>query len=379
MKTATLSQAVSVMKNGNHCLWVGAGVTMQLVGPTNAPSWDALVKKLELAAGLPASTDPEFPRRLEACKTKIGNENFRQIVRAELHDRLYGQIIQMALVSANAGTFEVPATLKSLAHLGAIGNPIVSFNIEMATAIALSRPHGLPLIRTYSKDDSHHIPHVIGPERPVGLAQKVFLAHGCLELFDCVLTADEYASHESSMAFRLATHQAYGSGLFIVGMSLQDKYLLEQIQEFRPWLGEIYWIQPPADKVVTAIAEKHKLTLVDPGSWPEFWHQFDSPLNVGLTPDDRALYATWDKLVLDAMDYLGQPRRDLADAEDDTHASPKSQQHLAEAISAGEGRPLPTLTPVDQSTLTMYSRELKQRAFRRNNSGSSLSRASYEL
>lgn len=241
MKTATLAQAIKVMSNGNHCLWVGAGATMQLVGRAATLSWVELVEKLEkLAPTLPRShrclrwsglidllkktagrTDPsdlQLPRRLGLCCAAMGVQKFRQMVRAELHDRMYRKIVQMALDEHRAGRVEVPLPVRALAHLGAIGNPIVSFNIETATAIALSMPNGSPLIRTYSKSADHHLPYNIG-ERPHRLARKVFLPHGCLELADCVLTEDEYITHQASMSFQLATHQAYASGLFIVGFS----------------------------------------------------------------------------------------------------------------------------------------------------------------
>lgn len=360
MKTASLSQAVDVMKRGNHCLWAGAGVTIQLVGPAAAPSWNALVEKLELEATLKASPRLTLPRRLTLCRKALGEVKFRQIIRAELHDKMYLRIATIALEEHSQGRSEVPTSIKTLAHLGAIGNPIVSFNIEKATAVALSRPNGSPLLKTYSKSTSHHLPHKIGPERPISLARKVFLVHGCLELFDCVLTDDEYRSHEGSMAFRLATHQAYGSGLFIVGMSLQDRYLLEQIREFRRWLGDIYWVQPGSSKESQETAEDYELTLIDPGSWKDFWKQFERPLDDKLAPAAADLYATWDKLVVDAIEYLGQPQRVLADIEDPTHASLKSLQYLAESIAAGEGRPLPMLSDADQIALLAYSKELKK-------------------
>lgn len=358
MKRATLPQAIGIMKNGNHCLWVGAGVTMQLVGPANALSWSALVDKLELEAGLtPPSGNPELPERLERCKARLGESKFRQVVRAELHDRIYQRIIQMALDADKSGSIDVPKELKALAYLGAIGNPIVSFNIELATAIALSASNGPALIKSYSKSIAHHLAYNIG-FRPVRLARKVFLPHGCLELADCVLTTDEYKTHEASMSFQLATHQSYASGLFIVGMSLGDAYLLEQIRTFRRWMGEIYWVQPNADDNSKKLATQYDLTLIEEGSWQDFWSFFTSPLHADLCPAPADLYQVWIKLIEDARLYLGTPKLIESNAMDPDISPDEKQQLLAESDSAGEGRPLPAL-PANIRNLDEYRNKLR--------------------
>lgn len=80
MKTATLSDAIDIMRNGNHCLWVGAGCTIQLVGPSYAPSWLELVEKLENESSISPSS-ASYPTRLEQCQAKLGKARFRQVVR----------------------------------------------------------------------------------------------------------------------------------------------------------------------------------------------------------------------------------------------------------------------------------------------------------
>lgn len=380
VKTATLAEAIEVMSNGNHCLWVGAGATMQIVGRDAAMSWVELVEKMEKlaptlppprrrlrwscpidllkkTAGLAVPSDPQLPRRLELCCAAMGVQKFRQIVRAELHDRMYQKIVQMARDEHRAGRVEVPLPVRALAHLGAIGNPIVSFNIEMATAIALSMPNGSPLIKTYSKSANHHLPYVIG-ERPHGLARKVFLPHGCLELADCVLTEDEYISHQASMSFQLATHQAYSSGLFIVGFSLSDAYLLEQIKRFRRWIETIYWIQPESDAKQRELAERYDLTLVSDGTWPDFWQKFENPLHEDLKPGEAALYATWIKLIDDALLYLDTPF--LLKAEGALDPIERTR-HLAEADSAGDGRPVRSLSSSERTDVHAYRSKLRER------------------
>lgn len=378
MKTTTLAQAIKVMSNGNHCLWVGAGATMQLVGRAAALSWVDLVEKMEKlaptlppprrclswsglidllkrTAGLAGPSNPQLPRRLGLCCAAMGEQKFRQMVRAELHDRMYRQIVQMALDEYRAGRVEVPLPVRALAHLGAIGNPIVSFNIETATAIALSMPNGSPLIRTYSKSADHHLPYNIG-ERPHSLARKVFLPHGCLELADCVLTEDEYIAHQASMSFQIATHHAYASGLFIVGFSLSDAYLLEQIKRFRRWIGTIYWIQPGADAKQKELAERYELTLVSDGTWPGFWRNFEHPLHKDLKPGDVALYETWIKLIDDALLYLDTPF--LLEAEGALDPIERKRL-LAAADSAGDGRPVPSLSS-ERTEVNAYRTKLQE-------------------
>lgn len=268
---------------------------------------------------------------------------------------MYLHVIQIALNASKAGTLEVPPSFKALAHLGAIGNPIVSFNIEMATAIALSIPNGPALIKSYSKTVSHHLPYNVGL-RPVKLARKIFLPHGCLELADCVLTADEYSLHKASMSFQLATHQAYASGLFIVGMSLADKYLLEQILNFRRWIGEIYWIYPNAGDDQQKLAEMYGLTLVSDGSWKDFWDNFNDPLHAALSPAPDELYKGWIKLIDDAQEYLGTPKRLDADS---SLSSDEKINLLAQSDSAGEGRPLPLLSAEAREELRLYRTKMQ--------------------
>lgn len=287
----------------------------------------------------------------------MGETKFRQMVRAELHDRMYRQIVQMALDEHRAGRAEVPSSVRALAHLGAIGNPIVSFNIETATAIALSMPNGSPLIKTYSKSAGHHLPYKIGTGTH-RLARKVFLPHGCLELADCVLTEEEYITHKASMSFQLATHQAYASGLFIVGFSLGDEYLLKQIELFRRWIGTIYWIQPGADAKQGKLAEKYDLTLVSEGTWPDFWRNFENPLHTDLKPGDSALYETWNKLIADALLYLDTPF--LLDAEGALDPIERKRL-LAAADSAGDGRPSPPLTGSERNEVNAYQIKLRER------------------
>lgn len=216
MKTATLSEAIDIMRNGNHCLWVGAGCTKQLVGPSYGPSWIELVEKLENESRISPSS-ASYPIRLEQCQANLGKPRFRQVVREQLHDRIYRKLFDLALEDHANGSTNVPASVKKLVHLGAIGNPIVSFNIESASAIALSVATKPTLAKTYVGGAKRTLAYQLDTIQPKQLARKVLFPHGCLEMADCVLTDGEYTAHKSSMIFQLATHQAYASALFIVG------------------------------------------------------------------------------------------------------------------------------------------------------------------
>ena len=271
-----------------------------------------------------------------------------------MHDKVYRRLVDLALADHADGSTNVPAAVKKLAHLGAIGNPIVSFNIESASAIALSKATAPILAKTYVKNAEHELAYQFDTTRPKPLARKVLLPHGCLEMAGCVLTDAEYTAHESSMAFQVATHQAYASDLFIVGMSLADEYLQVQIEKFREWIRKIYWIQTDGSTANENIANRCDITFVNPGSWPAFWNCFDKPLNTELTPKTEDLYKVWWKLVKDALDQLRQPNIAMADTEDRSHTSPESKKFLEQAMEAGEGRPLPSLSENEIEKLNAY-------------------------
>ncbi|HNN95767.1 MAG TPA: SIR2 family protein [Pseudomonadota bacterium] len=275
-----------------------------------------------------------------------------------MHDRIYRKLFDLALADHADGSTNVPAAVKKLAHLGAIGNPIVSFNIESASAIALSKATAPILAKTYVKNAEHELAYQFDTTRPKPLARKVLLPHGCLEMAGCVLTDAEYTAHESSMAFQVATHQAYASDLFIVGMSLADEYLQVQIEKFREWIRKIYWIQTDGSTANEKIANRCDMIFVNPGSWPTFWDCFDKPLNSELTPKPEDLYKVWWKLVTDAWEQLGQPNMDMANSYDPSHKSPESQEYMNYAMEAGEGRPRRPLMSDEITKLTDYCKSL---------------------
>jgi hypothetical protein len=64
-----------------YCLWVGAGLTVQLAGgPKQAPDWEGVTQQVEDLAGVPHLNLPN-PKRLQACSTALGEKVFRSFLR----------------------------------------------------------------------------------------------------------------------------------------------------------------------------------------------------------------------------------------------------------------------------------------------------------
>lgn len=147
-------------------------------------------------------------------------------------------------------------------------------------------------------------------------------------------------------------------------MSLADEYLQVQIEKFREWIGNIYWIQSEISAGNEKIADRCDINFVNPGSWTAFWDCFDEPLNPELTPKNENLYRARWKLVRDAWEQLGQPYMEIANSCDSSHTSPESQEYMNYAMEAGEGRSHDSLTSDEIRKINEYCNALKKKCAR---------------
>src|SRR6185436_7221230 len=125
---------------GGYCLWVGAGVTRQVVaGHADVPLWAQLTEEMEATAGVDAPVDEDFPTRLDRCAARLGHKRFQSRLRERYYTQVAESLLSQALELVEAEDF-VPEPIRSLAALGQCANPIVSFNIEPISSLLLGRP-----------------------------------------------------------------------------------------------------------------------------------------------------------------------------------------------------------------------------------------------
>jgi len=314
-----LQEAVCMLERG-YCLWVGGGLTRKAAAShADVPMWPQVTQEMESAAGLQASCKEDFPTRLERCFNALGESEFESFLRERYYTELSEALLSQAGDCVEDEDF-VPDNARALAALGQLANPIVSFNIEPLSSVLLARPAGpvrilfqLPRAKPY---------YTWG--EPGGRFQRlVYHPHG-LATIATVMTSGQYEANKQTLAFRLAIHAAFGNTLVIVGMSLEDDYLRQQIQEFRRSLGNIYWFNSQFQEQQAMWARQQDITTVQ-ADWSDFWKLWCA-LPIDIARSD--LCVAWYLAVSEAADeiegrslvslersLLGRPR---ADAESNT-------------------------------------------------------------
>jgi SIR2-like protein len=247
------------------CLWMGAGVTVQIAGsPKHAPQWPQLTSELERLCKIGGSGGT-YPERLEACAKELGDDAFH----AELRHRYYTQLGMVLLERARQCLDEVdfiPHEIRQVASLGQAANPIVNFNIEPLTSILISRPAGPMRVLSYTQPHKRVLAHDEASER---FRRLVYHPHGIVT-GSCVMTKSQYDALGGTLAFELAVHAAFGNILAIVGMSLDDRYLREQISAFRTDLNEIFWFNSTFNDEPAEWARANNVDMLAV-EWPDFW------------------------------------------------------------------------------------------------------------
>ena len=279
-----LSTALETMFEDGFALWVGAGVTHWISGAEGqspVPLWGKLAELLENEADLaPPQEEFSFPQRMERVRRKLGLVRFQSGLRKATLVRAANSFLSASWSLAHNGVPPIPARARQLASLGRMANPIVSFNIETLTSLALACSKGPLSIKTFndpqvSELDAFWRPRIVYPENGSSrFARHVYHPHGAIEMSGiCVMTKTEYKRQQASLAFRLATHSAFMSNLAIVGMSLEDEYLRDQLSQFRRQIRQVFWfVQQGAKRnKIHEWASRARIELVEVDSWEDFW------------------------------------------------------------------------------------------------------------
>ncbi len=248
----SINNELDKLRNDGYCLWVGAGVTKQLAGAC-VPDWRGLVEQIETHARI-SNPAASFPERLDDCLEKIDREKFQSHIRNLIYEPTKNAIRELAKKSTDPANV-VPAQVRQLAHLGSLANPIVNFNVESFTSHALARPGGSFAIKSYVLSGIRKERLQIEPFLELNgsrYPRMVYHPHGAIDLTGlCVLGQKEYKDHKGSLAYELAIHAAFQSHLAIVGMSLDDRYLIEHLTDFRDQIRDVLWFlggQPDKEK-----------------------------------------------------------------------------------------------------------------------------------
>lgn len=300
-----LHKALQILKRDTYCLWIGAGVSVQLgsVGGCSVPLWKDLVEEMESTAGIkrpPFETD--YPTRIEVCLRHLKRPRFQSFLREAILHRLAKAI----LAGQDIYKSQLPEQARQLAHLGTKANPIVNFNVESLTSQAIAGPGGPWRVLPFNSMQG------LGGGRKSESSQKferhIYHPHGVIDVTGhCVVASSEYHSLSDTLALQLAVHSAFGLNLAIVGMSLEDVYLREQLETFRGQISRVFMFTDVAVSGATARwAWKNDVTVVE-SPWDEFWK---STAQVLPGPDEVRLHSSWLMLLMAASGSCGTPTVD---------------------------------------------------------------------
>ena len=300
-----LDESVKLMAHTDgYTLWVGAGVAIQLAraGGGNVAGWAQLCNGLEDLAHINGA-GADYPQRLDACFNALGRFQFQNEVRNSILHSLCDTVISAARRHIDPDDC-VPTEVKQLAALGALANPIVSFNVETLTSIAIAHSGGPYSFRTFTPplDELEGLPRSSGGGTYDGkrFRRAIYHVHGALDAGGiCVLTKSEYDSMKGTLALQLAAHAAFASRLFIVGMSLEDAYLRMQLEQFKPQLHGVFWFVDDAVRAdLVEWAERSGVTPVHVGSWNDFWFAVQETLPA---PSELDAALTWSSILSEAI------------------------------------------------------------------------------
>lgn len=286
----SIREALDHFREDGYCLWVGAGVSKHLSrseGQLAIPMWHELTEHLEGEAHLqPLEIEVSFPERIERVHRRLGVREFQAILRTKILNGLADSILCATLKRLAGGKEPIPQEARQIAKLGHLANPIVNFNIEPLTSLSLACAGGPCSIKSYV----HPAPATLDAiwasrldyrcSASGSFPRHVYHPHGVVNLGGiCVMTATDYRSHQATLGFRLAVHSAFMSNLAIVGMSLDDEYLREQLTAFRQHIRHVFWFagSEPTEGDI-AWASCNGITVLTVDSWPAFWKELDSSI-----------------------------------------------------------------------------------------------------
>jgi hypothetical protein len=294
-----LDEALSLIRRKGYCLWIGAGVTIHLTreSPESARTWEQFAERLEDISGIKTpDLKCSLPKRLEDVRSRLGREKFQRAVRNSLILPLANSVIFLA--KQYSTPFTIPLAAQQIACLGTSANTIVNFNIESITSLLLAYPGGPYLIKPFQPPmpGASAIHAASGAVDGHHHRRSVYHPHGCIDITGlCVLTESAYNSMNGTLALELACHAAFQEFLVIVGMSLEDKYLRDQIEKFKANIIKIIWFvcgDPSSE--IQQWAEDNGVDLIKVSSWSHFWQSVQKQLP---NPDTETLLHTWHQVV----------------------------------------------------------------------------------
>ena len=291
------SSVCNLMDSG-CCLWVGAGLTVQIAGsPRDAPQWDELTSELEKLSQVQTRPDWDYPKRLEACAQKLGEKRFQALLRKKYYTNLSLVLLKTAKKLLDSDDF-IPLSVRQVACLGQVANPIVNFNIEPLSSVLLARPLGPMRLASYS--DPHMPQPAITQEASAHFRRVIYHPHG-LATGSTVMTKSQYDAQGNTLAFALAVHATFGCDLAVVGMSLEDAYLREQITRFRDDVKSIFWFNSEFQEAPAKWAQANRVDML-PVNWSEFWSWWLK--DRGFELDEENLCGAWYRVLSEAWDEV---------------------------------------------------------------------------
>jgi hypothetical protein len=273
-----------------------------------APSWGNLISALECEAGVNPPNGIDFAARLDIVQEKLGRAKFQRQLRLKVL-----QPTASALIKAwEKNRKKPPSEVCALAHLGFLVNPIVNFNIETLSSQALMVGSGPwhPVVFHPPVADALSSPRSSRSMSDNKRHQRrVYHPHGAIDISGiCVMTEREYQSMQGTLGLELAVHAAFGLDLAIVGMSLEDHYLRDQLEKFRNQIDLITWfVGHPVNDNMANWAYSKRVEIVE-SSWTNLWYDICSDLP---GPEPNILAFEWLQLVIYAYHLSGQPMTDM--------------------------------------------------------------------
>jgi SIR2-like protein len=277
-----------------YCLWVGAGVAMHVGHAASAPvpGWPEVVCDLERAAGLtPPSAAIPYADRIERCLRALRRLDFQRQLRAAIVRPMAEAIVKLANDHTDSRPC-IPRAIRQLAHLGALANPIVNFNVDTTTSRLVADPSGRSNVRCFAPP----LPGattLLRQQRAQTMVfrRNVYHPHGAIDDSGiCIMASSEYESMRGTLGLQIALHNAFESKLAIVGMSLEDAYLREQIRSFRSQIDTIYWFMDAPSDEDKSWAWANNVTIVQQ-PWAVFWERAEDILPCPIR--EECLYQTW--------------------------------------------------------------------------------------
>lgn len=307
-----LKESINSLNKDGFCLWVGAGVAKYLATGTKIkiPAWKNLVEELEKITDIiPPQFSTTLPERLNLVSSRLNKYTFQQKLRQLLLVKIAKAVIEQREINCD----RIPIPIYRVAKLGLLANPIVNFNIEALTSVVLATGGGHYSIKTYGKkvfEENNTISRGTGfsmrdnQYEDQRFKRHIYHPHGNIDGYGVsVITDNNYDRHTSSLSYQLAVHNAFDNTLAIVGMSLEDKYLREQIGSFREEINNIFWFQASTvtNEEIKKWCWKYDINLIIFDKWVDFWDEVDSTLPNPLETD---ILLTWLYLITESINII---------------------------------------------------------------------------